>query len=250
MRCFVAGSAMLSELKEVSERSFTPPLPGSAEEVSSMKVAGDEESLTPSTTPPPSSHAPAPALPLTKAVKRLSENLTPINPKKAKTDHISTEQETMLAELNRQIEQHKKELDEMQKKADVKVAQQEEDEEEDLQVVTIEDSPVKVSDSDSPQESSKPPKSGGKIALPDNLRIMLDNIRKKEQEIKEKEEEIVRRTNEAMDSTGDTDLRLLMPQGPKRDLVARPQPAVSGDTPFGAPQQVRLVRSHFIGKTC
>ena len=238
---------MLSELKEVSERSFTPPLPGSTEEVSSLKVGGDEESLTPSTTPPPSSHAPA--LPLTKAVKRLSENLTPTNPKKAKTDHISTEQETMLAELNRQIEQHKKELDEMQKKADVKVAQQE-DEEEDLQVVTIEDSPEKVSDSDSPQESSKPPKSGGKIALPDNLRIMLDNIRKKEQEIKEKEEEIVRRTNEAMDSTGDTDLRLLMPQGPKRDPVARQQPAVSGDTSFGAPQQVRLVRSHFIGETC
>ncbi|XP_042230238.1 uncharacterized protein DDB_G0284459-like [Homarus americanus] len=90
----------------------------------------------------------------------------------------SLDQESMLAELNRQIEEHKKELSEMQKT-----------------IGNEEEEPY------SPSHGHSPPPPGGeqfkldtsKISIPSNLQEILDNIRQKEVEIKQKEQEIKRR---------------------------------------------------------
>lgn len=90
----------------------------------------------------------------------------------------SLDQESMLAELNRQIEEHKKELSEMQKT-----------------IGNDEDEPYSPSHADeSPSNEGEQLKlDTSKISIPSNLQEILDNIRDKEAEIKQKEQEIKRR---------------------------------------------------------
>lgn len=90
----------------------------------------------------------------------------------------SLDQESMLAELNRQIEEHKKELSEMQKT-----------------IGNDEDEPYSPSHADeSPNNEGEQLKlDTSKISIPSNLQEILDNIRDKEAEIKQKEQEIKRR---------------------------------------------------------
>lgn len=90
----------------------------------------------------------------------------------------SLDQESMLAELNRQIEEHKKELSEMQKT-----------------IGNDEDEPYSPSHADeSPTNDGEQLKlDTSKISIPSNLQEILDNIRDKEAEIKQKEQEIKRR---------------------------------------------------------
>lgn len=89
----------------------------------------------------------------------------------------SLDQESMLAELNRQIEEHKKELSEMQKT-----------------IGNDEDEPYSPSHADSPTPEGEQLKlDTSKISIPANLQEILDNIKEKEAEIKQKEQEIKRR---------------------------------------------------------
>lgn len=105
-------------------------------------------------------------------------NEEPSSPPEEIFVEASLDQESMLAELNRQIEEHKKELSEMQKT-----------------IGNEEEEPY------SPSRAHSPPPPGGeqfkldtsKINIPSNLQEILDNIRQKEAEIKQKEQEIKRR---------------------------------------------------------
>ncbi|KAA0186606.1 hypothetical protein HAZT_HAZT004743 [Hyalella azteca] len=223
------GSAMLSELKEASERSFTPPLPGSAydpeeEEEMAVVAAGSKKPesaseleillespiiVTPPGAPDDDSDSEIVDIPSNKAVKRSTDQGESSGSKKAKTER-SKEQESMLAELNRQIEQHKKELSAMhesisQKDKVVIAASRKE---------TVLDEHDK-NDSDKNKKKDPVKLDTSKINIPDNLHMILEGIKRKEEEIKQKQDEIVRRKNEAQSVIGgDTDMRRMLLQPP------------------------------------
>ncbi|XP_071520368.1 uncharacterized protein [Panulirus ornatus] len=196
---------------EISERSYTPPLP-TDEDIQEIALAAkdSEDDETGDNGKPP---CPQPSLAeessigfldpgaLKRQARDSSENIQtkkcrinlldhapaaessylneePSSPPEESFVEASLDQESMLAELNRQIEEHKKELSEMQKT-----------------IGNEEEEPY------SPSRAHSPPPSGGeqfkldtsKISIPSNLQEILDNIKQKEAEIKQKEQEIKRR---------------------------------------------------------
>ncbi|XP_068211222.1 death-inducer obliterator 1-like isoform X2 [Palaemon carinicauda] len=197
---------------ELPERSYTPPLPTDQESEEILVPSTDSEDDTKfdeRLTPPPkdvvvdsSSEFRTPG-----SHKRQSKGLSDFDQPKKRMSldrrlqevvDISTEpkspaefsfadgtldQESMLAELNRQIEVHKKELSEMQKT-----------------VLNEEEEPYSPSMSNSASPGEEPLKlDTSKINIPSNLQEILNNIKEKELEIKNKELEIKRRLSLAAD---------------------------------------------------
>ncbi|XP_069159094.1 PHD finger protein 3 isoform X1 [Procambarus clarkii] len=200
---------------ELPERSYTPPLP-TDEDIQEIALAAkdsDDEMdvnersvsvpknleetsmgfLEPGTLKRPTRDAVEDIQPKKRHIDLVNDspaavtsciNEEPNSPIEETFVEASLDQESMLAELNRQIEEHKKELSEMQKTIG------NEDEE-----------PY------SPSCAQNLPSSGSeqlkldtsKISIPSNLQEILDNIKQKEVEIKQKEQEIKRRLSLSSD---------------------------------------------------
>ena len=206
----VEGNAMLSELKEASEMSFTPPLPDREEqEVVEITADDDDDCYTPELI---ADHSSTQKVSLNKNKRSVSTEEDPEAPmsKKVRTDvDLSAEQESMLAELNKQVDRGKKELAVMKSsmkehKETLSSAQSHSESSVDKQETANKDTAPSI----------------GSIALPTNLQAILDNIKKKEEEIQEKEEEILKRKTAA---SMDTDMRLMIPQ--------RSQPPMADQSP-------------------
>ncbi|XP_066983453.1 death-inducer obliterator 1 isoform X3 [Macrobrachium rosenbergii] len=202
----------LHKSSELPERSYTPPLPTDQEseeiQVPSTDSEDDtkfDERLTPplkdivvdSTTEfhAPGSHKrqsksqsdldqPKKRMSLDRRLQEVVDISTePKSPAEFSFADGTLDQESMLAELNRQIEVHKKELSEMQKT-----------------VLNEEEEPYSPSMSNSASPGEEPLKlDTSKINIPSNLQEILNNIKEKELEIKNKEQEIKRRLSLAAD---------------------------------------------------
>ncbi|KAB7504352.1 PHD finger protein 3 [Armadillidium nasatum] len=250
------------EKDSVDERSYTPPptstpKPSSAKRKSSFGDDEDNEEVLEvlNLTPTPEN----------------ADGTLDIPPTKEKTiDSAKSERESMLAELNRQIERDRKELSEMQKRADKKMEENEKklEEKEDNTITIIDDndqdSEVTSSDVGGPEGSQETfgnaPLDTSKINIPSNLHEILASIKEKEKAIAEKENEIKRRLNmpeETSDSLSssskDVDLRLLLGTGKDQDLRVFTStgvpPGQSGDQDFRSrePRDPRIPRDNGVG---